>query len=101
MTQKHKKVNKFHFLKCWMFFFQGLKASPDSLNVLYGGLDQKRFFLKFQLYFFLQFLVIETLYPDLILIRIHLKCWIRIWIQWIRILHTAPNLSYNFLVIDR
>jgi hypothetical protein len=31
--------------------FSGLKASPDSLNVLYGGLDQKRFFLNFSCIF--------------------------------------------------
>ncbi len=27
-TQKKKEVKKFHVLKCWVFFFWGLKASP-------------------------------------------------------------------------
>jgi hypothetical protein len=31
------QVNKFQLLKCWMFSFDGLKASPCSLDVLYGG----------------------------------------------------------------
>ena len=42
--------------------------------------------------FFLQFLVITTLDPYWIQIRINLKCWILIRIQWIRI-HSCKDAS--------
>jgi hypothetical protein len=42
MTDKNrKKVKKYHVLKCWMFSFEHMKASPaawTSIMVLYGGL---------------------------------------------------------------
>jgi hypothetical protein len=32
ITHKQRKVKKFHFLKCWMFLFEG--PDPDSLEML-------------------------------------------------------------------
>jgi hypothetical protein len=54
----HKKVNKFHFLKYWMFSFEGF---PCSLDLLYGGLGisklqfliKKRYLKKFQFFSFI------------------------------------------------
>jgi hypothetical protein len=70
-----KKVNKLIFLRagCSVLRVEGFSC---SLDVLYEGLGisklllliKKRYLKKFKLYFFLQFLVIETLdtdpYPD-------------------------------------
>ncbi len=71
--------------------FMTAKGFSCCLDVLYGGLGISKwnFWLKkgkknFSTAFFLQFLVIKTLDTDWIRIRIriHLKCWITIRIQW-------------------
>jgi hypothetical protein len=36
--KKSRKVNKFHFLKYWMFSFEGPEGFSCSVDVLYGGL---------------------------------------------------------------
>jgi hypothetical protein len=38
ITQKNKKVKKFHVLKCWMFTFLRVEGLSCILDVLYGGL---------------------------------------------------------------
>ncbi len=67
MTHKNrKKVNTFHFLKCWMFSFEGGGISC-ILNVLNGGLGirkqpfltKQRFQILSPVFFLLQFLVIK------------------------------------------
>jgi hypothetical protein len=69
----HNRKKSFHFLKCWGCSLWRAGGFSCSLDVLYGGLGiSKLQFLikkeekKFQLYFFLQILVIKTLdpYPD-------------------------------------
>ncbi len=69
-----------------------LEACRDKLIAIF---DQKKILKKFQLYVYLQFFVNKTLDSDwiriLIRIRIHLKCWIRIRIQWSRIQSTDPQ----------
>ncbi len=73
-----------------------LKASPVAWTSFW---KRKK---KFSCINFLKFLVIKTLYLDWI--RIHLKCWIRIWIQWIRInntdLNADPDPASNSSVVD-
>ncbi len=69
ITHKNrKKVNKFHYLKCWMFSFEGWRLFSCSLDVLYRGVIVK----KILLYFF--FFKCWSLTPWIrILIRIHLN----------------------------
>jgi hypothetical protein len=52
MTHKNRK-NKFHFLKCWMLSFEGLKASPvawTSFMEAYGKVKIAIFDLKKNLF---------------------------------------------------
>jgi hypothetical protein len=71
--QKYKKINKFHFLKDLDVIFLGMKSSPD---VLYGcpGISKLQLLIKKRLkksvstvgtVFFLQFLLMKILDPDL------------------------------------
>ncbi len=79
--EKYKTVNKFHLLKCWMFSLMA-EGFSCSLVVLYVGLGTSKLQL---LFFFLLKLFFSNFWTSKpwihILIRIHLKCWIRIHIQ--------------------
>jgi hypothetical protein len=70
MTQNRKKFINLISLSagCW--------ASPLASKSFMEAQDKK-----IKAIFFFLFLVIKTLDPDWIPIRIHLKCWIRIRIQ--------------------
>ncbi len=88
--KNRKKGNKFNFTGCSLLTAEGCSC---SLDVLYGGqgISKLQFLINKRktnisaVIFFLKVLVIKTLDPDWIRIRIcvriHLKCWIRIWIQ--------------------
>jgi hypothetical protein len=51
MTQKKRKVKKFHVLKCGMFDLES-EGFSCSLDVLHGGLGEKIARIFFQLQFF-------------------------------------------------
>jgi hypothetical protein len=71
MTQKSRKIIKFHVLKCWMLSFFRAEGFFCNLDVLYGdqGVSKLYFLIKKKLIFFsavifFQFLFIKSLDPD-------------------------------------
>ncbi len=81
MTHKHWK-NLINFI-FWSAGCSLLRAEVFSCSLDISKL-QSLIKKNFWSVFFSSILVIKNLYPDWI--RIHLKCWIRIRIQWIRII---------------
>ncbi len=81
MTHKNrKKLRKFMFLKCWMFFFKGSRILSCSLDVLYGDLGISKLQLlikKCKHLFSCRFFVIFCHQNPESGLELSLKCWIR------------------------
>ncbi len=93
--KNRKKVQRFNFLKCWLFSLRG-KGFSWSLDVLYEslGISKLQFLIKkYQIFVICKFFPIFSLKTpgsgSGLIFR--LKCWIRIRNQWIQIRNTTSN----------
>jgi hypothetical protein len=88
--QKQKKDKKISFLNCSMFSSEGF-----SLDVLYGGLGITNCNFWWKKIIFFKAALFCNFWSSAHWIRIrkrnHLKCWIRVRIQWIRIHYTGEK----------